>query len=86
MTRGRIRTCRAGQRVARLRGRRTVSGVRRLLGGRGQWLSVGPVERRRGASPAPDGVGGHKGLSLGGNWREDALLREADAVGAAAIF
>ena len=86
MTRGRIRTCGAGQRIARLRGRGTVSGVRRLLGGRGQWLAVGAVERRGRAGTAPDGVGRHEGLGLGGDGGEDALLREADAVGAAAVL
>lgn len=84
MTRGRIRTCRAGQRVARLGVRRAV-GVGRRLGG-GQWLAVRAVQRRRGAGTAPDCVCGHEGLGLGGDGCEDALLREAHAVGAAAIL
>lgn len=84
MTRGRIRTCRAGQRVARLGVRRTVGVGRRLSSG--QWLAVGAVQRRWRASTAPDGVSRHKSLSLGGDGGEDALLREAHAVGAAAVF
>lgn len=41
---------------------------------------------RRRILPAPDRVRGHKGLSLRGNGREDTFLREALAVGAAAIL
>lgn len=86
MTRGRIRTCWAGQRVARLRVRRTVAGVRRLLCGGRQWLAVGAVQRRRCASTPPDGVGRHEGLGLCRDGREYALLRETDAVGATAVL
>lgn len=34
----------------------------------------------------PDGVRGDEGLRLGGDGGEDAFLREAGAVGAAAVF
>lgn len=62
----------------------------------GQGLPVGAIELgsgRQGTAVAIDhvahvridGVGGDKGLGLGGDGGEDALLVEADAVGAATV-
>lgn len=49
-------------------------------------LPVCAVHGRRSADTAPDGVCWYKGLSLRRNRREDAVLVESQAVGAAAIF
>lgn len=55
---------------------------------RRQWLAVSTVELRvrRRLLTAPDGVRRHEGLRLGADGCEDALLREALAVGTAPIF
>lgn len=56
-----------------------------VAGGRKR-LAVGTVHWRWLADTAPDSVGRHEGLRLGRNWSEDAVLVEAHAVGAAAVF
>jgi hypothetical protein len=75
-----IRTCsRTGQILGLLlRARRLAVGVG-VVGGR-QRLAVGAVHGRGLADAAPDGVGGDKGLRLGRDGREDAVLVEAQAV------
>ena len=76
-----IRTCsRTGQILGLLllRARRLAVGVG-VVGG-GQRLAVGAVHGRGLADAAPDGVGGDKGLCLGRDGREDAVLVEAQAV------
>lgn len=51
-------------------------------------LAVRAVELRVGRRvlATPDGMGGHEGLCLRADWREDAWLREALTVGAATVF
>lgn len=81
-----IRTCgRAGQ-VALL-----LPLARRLRVGlcvvcRREGLPVRAVHGRGSADTAPDGVCWDKGLSLRRDRREDAVLVESQAVGAAAVF
>lgn len=82
-----IRTCGGAGQILLLRlrlARRLAVGV--CVVGRRQRLAVGAVHGRGRADAAPDGVGGDKGLRLGGDGGEDAVLVEAQAVGAAAVL
>lgn len=81
----------AGQVALLLRRRRLLPRARRLAIGVGvarrrQRLPVRAVHGRGRADAAPDGVCGHKGLRLRRHGREDAVLVEAQAVGAAAVL
>lgn len=72
-----VRTC-SGARQILLLARRLAIGLGVVCWG--ERLAVCAVHGRRLTDAAPDGVCGHKGLRLGGNGGEDAVLVEAHAV------
>lgn len=78
-----VRTCSwAGQILLRARWLAVGLAVTR----RRKRLAVGTVHWRGLADTAPDGMSGNKGLRLGRNGGEDAVLVEPHAVGAAAVL
>lgn len=82
-----IRTCGGAGQIALLllpRARRLAVGI--CVARRRQRLPVRAVHGWRGAHTAPDGVRGDKGLRLRRDGREDAVLVEPQAVGAAAVL
>lgn len=81
---GRVRTCHIGH-ILRLLARSLIR-LRRLSRGLLKWLPICSIHWGRLPNPSPDCVSGHKCLRLSGNWREDAVLIESHAVGAATIF
>lgn len=82
---GRIRTCSGTGQIGGLLGRTTLT-IGFAMARWRQRLAVCAIHGGRLTDTTPDSMGGDESLRLSRDGREDAVLVEAHAVGAAAVF